>query len=466
VSWELCYAIFTPLLDFSCCLLASLHSRDTQSAAINQRDLKAGDDEEPLSAEGGGLWSLRSCEHKNVLRPQGKKTRGQTGRSRERPRSGISRVTSSSPFAWHWTVTYFRMTSAKFSKHRRKRGPQRGRERGERIGVKSFREQLPQVFYLLLLFASLLPPASPWIITSSSRQRGLICHAQVERASEKSREQALKELAEPLLDEALIRDVILSWTRPLPSSYLTSPLVLVGPSGVGKNRLVKYLRKDYNKFFAKVVTHTTRQPRSEEINGTHYHFVTPSQFAEMVQGEAFLEHSVVHGRNSYGLSMEAYKKVAQQGKIAIFEVDVQGARKLRAGGLAELHNLTPRYIFIAPTSIEMLRERLLQRGTEDDADIAIRLETAAQEIEASKSESGLFDRVLVNEDLEKTAHALFRAARDWYPALPSPARLRMLQRRLSKIKQLGSEAAATEKAPDGTHHTHSVGDASQCGKEK
>ena len=285
--------------------------------------------------------------------------------------------------------------------------------------------------------------------TYRRRERALVCHAQIDRAhSEKSREETLKELAEPLLDEALIRDVILSWTRPLPSSYLTSPLVLVGPSGVGKNRLVKYLRKDYNKFFAKVVTHTTRQPRSEEINGTHYHFVSTSRFAEMVECEAFLEHSVVHGRNSYGLSMEAYKKVAQQGKIAIFEVDVQGARKLRAEGLAELHNLTPRYIFIAPTSIEMLRERLVQRGTEDDADIAIRLETAAHEIETSKSEPGLFDRVLVNEDLEKTAHALFRAARDWYPALPSPARLRMLQRRLSKIKRLGGETT------DSIHHSH------------
>jgi guanylate kinase len=298
--------------------------------------------------------------------------------------------------------------------------------------------------------------------TYRRRERALVCHAQIDRAhSEKSREETLKELAEPLLDEALIRDVILSWTRPLPSSYLTSPLVLVGPSGVGKNRLVKYLRKDYNKFFAKVVTHTTRQPRSEEINGTHYHFVSTSRFAEMVECEAFLEHSVVHGRNSYGLSMEAYKKVAQQGKIAIFEVDVQGARKLRAEGLAELHNLTPRYIFIAPTSIEMLRERLVQRGTEDDADIAIRLETAAHEIETSKIEPGLFDRVLVNEDLEKTAHALFRAARDWYPALPSPARLRMLQRRLSKIKRLGVETTTAALSPppsngpaDSIHYSH------------
>ena len=293
--------------------------------------------------------------------------------------------------------------------------------------------------------------------TYRRRERALVCHAQIDRAhSEKSREETLKELAEPLLDEALIRDVILSWTRPLPSSYLTSPLVLVGPSGVGKNRLVKYLRKDYNKFFAKVVTHTTRQPRSEEINGTHYHFVSTSRFAEMVECEAFLEHSVVHGRNSYGLSMEAYKKVAQQGKIAIFEVDVQGARKLRAEGLAELHNLTPRYIFIAPTSIEVLRERLVQRGTEDDADIAIRLETAAHEIETSKSEPGLFDRVLVNEDLEQTAHALFRAARDWYPALPSPARLRMLQRRLSKIKRLGGETSPppSNGPADSIHHSH------------
>jgi hypothetical protein len=68
----------------------------------------------------------------------------------------------------------------------------------------------------------------------------------------------IRDLCVPLLDYKLIEDTILQWTRPLPTSYLSKPLVLVGPSGVGKGRLVRAILKDYSRFFQKVVTHTTR----------------------------------------------------------------------------------------------------------------------------------------------------------------------------------------------------------------
>lgn len=68
----------------------------------------------------------------------------------------------------------------------------------------------------------------------------------------------IRDLCIPLLDYKLIEDTILQWTRPLPTSYLSKPLVLVGPSGVGKGRLVRAILKDYSRFFQKVVTHTTR----------------------------------------------------------------------------------------------------------------------------------------------------------------------------------------------------------------
>lgn len=251
-------------------------------------------------------------------------------------------------------------------------------------------------------------------------------------------EQTIRDLAEPLLDEKFIRKVIESWTRPLPINYLSSPLILSGPSGVGKNQLLKQLLNDYAKFFKKVVTYTTRSPRIDEVNGTHYHFVSRESFEHLVQrGDFFMEHSHVHS-NRYGLPIDGFKKVVSQGKIPIFEIDVQGATKMKRGGISCKFNLSPKYLFIAPTTIDALRARLITRGTETEDDIALRLANAVKEIAASR-DTELFDRILLNADFELTVNAFFRTARDWYPALPSPSRLRMLQRRISRIKILSQQ---------------------------
>lgn len=254
------------------------------------------------------------------------------------------------------------------------------------------------------------------------------------------------EIAEPLLDARLLKEVIESWTRPLPVEYTRQPLILVGPSAVGKNRLVKKLLADYGKFFRKVVTHTTRLPRFDEVNGTTYNFVSNSSFQELVdRGNFFLEHSVVHN-NCYGLALEAYEQVCRDGKISIFEIDIQGAKKLREA-LAARHDLGPRYLFIAPASIDDLKERLLVRGTESDEEMALRLRNAAVEVQASK-EAGLFDKVIVNDDFEAASRALFNQCRFWYPSLPSPSRLRMLQRRIAKVKARASEERDGKRATE------------------
>ena len=255
-------------------------------------------------------------------------------------------------------------------------------------------------------------------------------------ASNARNKQSRREL-DPLLDEKLIKEIIFSWSRPLPDEYLKQPLVLVGPSAVGKNRLVTKLMKDYSKFFRKCITHTTRLPRADETNGTTYHFVTRDAFSQLVdRGDFFVEHSEVHN-NCYGLSAGSLEEA--RGKIPILELDVQGARKLRHGGVAERYGLQPKYLFIAPTSIDALKERLVLRGTETEEEMALRLRNAEVEIHASAHETGLFDIVLVNDDLEATSRALFNTCRFWYPMLPSPSRLRMLQRRVAKVK---AQAAA------------------------
>jgi len=256
----------------------------------------------------------------------------------------------------------------------------------------------------------------------------------------------LKALGEEELDFDLIKKTIADWSRPLPQKYLAAPLVLVGPSGVGKGRLVKSLMKDYRRFFYKVVTHTTRGPRPDEVNGTSYHFVPNATFHEMVRDGAFMEWAQVHD-NFYGTSVEAWRVAQRAGKIPIFEIDVQGAKTMKS--IASSYGLRPRYLFVAPPQVEKLRERLVDRGTETPEQIALRIASAEREVAESKNNRALFDLVLVNDDYQLTVNALFRTMRDWYPALPSAARIRMLQRRLNKIKHLPLTLASVGGGGDG-----------------
>ena len=265
-----------------------------------------------------------------------------------------------------------------------------------------------------------------WFVASNSQ------------GQEDDRRRQIRELAGPLMDERLIKEIIDTWTRPLPQSALSSPLVLSGPSGVGKNRLVTQLLKDYGKFFKKVVTHTTRSPRFDEVDAINYHFTTKEAFERLSATDFFIEYSRVHG-NWYGLSREALRNVTSSGKIAIVEIDVQGTRKLKFQGIAKQHGLSPRYLFIAPASIDALKSRLIERGTETPDDMELRLSNAVGEVATAETELGLFDRILVNNDFEETSRAFFRTCRDWYPTLPAPSRLRMLQRRIAKIKRLSRE---------------------------
>ena len=127
--------------------------------------------------------------------------------------------------------------------------------------------------------------------------------------------QKIKELAEPLLDLQLITKTLEQWSRPLPTNYLVRPLVFVGPSGVGKGRLISALLMDYSKFFKKVVTHTTRNPRPDELYRQSYHFISNHSFHELVQNASFIEWAKVHN-NYYGTSLEAFKQVQKEGKIS------------------------------------------------------------------------------------------------------------------------------------------------------
>ncbi|KAK9289703.1 hypothetical protein L1049_007862 [Liquidambar formosana] len=170
------------------------------------------------------------------------------------------------------------------------------------------------------------------------------------------------------------------------------PIVISGPSGVGKGTLISKLMKEFPSMFGFSVSHTTRAPRDKEIDGVDYHFTERSVMEKDIKDGKFLEFASVHG-NLYGTSVEAVEVVADAGKRCILDIDVQGARSVRATPLEAI------FIFIRPPSFEDLEKRLRARGTETEEQIQKRLRNAKEELKQGES-SGLFDYVLENDDLE------------------------------------------------------------------
>merc|ERR1711907_172516 len=172
------------------------------------------------------------------------------------------------------------------------------------------------------------------------------------------------------------------------------PLVVTGPSGVGKGTLIGKLLKEYPDMCGFSVSHTTRAPRPGGEDGVHYHFTSKAKMEELIAQGAFIEYARVHS-NIYGTSKTAVEKVKSAGKICILDIDVQGAEGIKAAKLDAC------YLFIAPPSIEELEGRLRGRGTETEEKIQLRLKNARKEL-AYTEKPGFFDKVLVNDDLEKS----------------------------------------------------------------
>lgn len=190
--------------------------------------------------------------------------------------------------------------------------------------------------------------------------------------------------------EQLGRKVV-AWSKAVLGN-MPQPVVICGPSGVGKGTLITRLMKDFPSMFGFSVSHTTRQPRQAEKKGIHYHFTERKEMELAIQEGNFLESADVHG-NLYGTSIAAVEAVADAGKRCILDIDVQGAQAVKKNGLDAL------FIFIAPPSLEQLESRLRGRGTETEEQVQKRLNNAKAELEHGRN-SLLFDHYVVNDDLE------------------------------------------------------------------
>lgn len=187
-------------------------------------------------------------------------------------------------------------------------------------------------------------------------------------------------------------------------------VIICGPSGVGKGSIISKILEKYPNNISLSVSHTTRNPRPGEVNGFHYHFISKEDMLlKLNQTNFFLENAQVHG-NYYGTSMEAVRHCHMNRKICLLDVDVNGVKQIKSSNLL----LNALYIFIAPPSIDILRQRLLGRGTESIDQLNIRLGNAAREIEYGET-PGNFDHVVVNEFLENSTKDVYTLIHKKFP---------------------------------------------------
>jgi guanylate kinase len=169
-------------------------------------------------------------------------------------------------------------------------------------------------------------------------------------------------------------------------------LVLSGPSGAGKSTIIQAASEEIGEYYFSIST-TTRSPRVGEEDGKDYFFVTKESFEEDIKADNFLEYAQVHG-NYYGTSLKPVREALEEGKLVIFDIDVQGHRLVRA----KMNNITTS-AFITPPTLNELETRLRARCTDDDSVITQRVENAKEEIRAV----GEYDFTIINDTVEEAA---------------------------------------------------------------
>ena len=177
--------------------------------------------------------------------------------------------------------------------------------------------------------------------------------------------------------------------------------VITGPSGVGKGTLIRTLLERVGELELSVSA-TTRRPRPGETQDVDYHFLSDDEFERRVRAGEFVEHARYSGRRYGTLRAELESRVAG-GRPVVLELEVQGARQIREEMPAAVQ------IFIAPPSEDALRARLIGRGTDDPDEVAARLATARQELQAQ----GAFRHVVINDRLEDASDALEECVRGY-----------------------------------------------------
>ena len=177
--------------------------------------------------------------------------------------------------------------------------------------------------------------------------------------------------------------------------------VISGPSGAGKGTILKRALPQLTDISFSVSC-TTRKPREEDVEGTTYFFITKDKFKSMIANSEFIEWAEVHG-NFYGTKKEYVLSEIEKGKDVFLEIDVQGALQVK--------KILPEAvtIFIKPPSIDVLKERLICRGTESASEFDLRVSNAKKEVELCC----FYDAIVINDSLDNSVDEFIKIVKNF-----------------------------------------------------
>ncbi len=182
-------------------------------------------------------------------------------------------------------------------------------------------------------------------------------------------------------------------------------LIFCAPSGSGKSTLVQWLMKEHPELNLRFsISCTTRQPRGTEQNGVEYFFITPDEFRQKIAEDAFVEYEEVYTDKFYGTLKSQVQTQIERGENVMFDIDVKGGCNIKHQYGDEALSL-----FIQPPSIEELRRRLTGRGTDSAEMVEQRLAKAEYEMSFAPK----FDRIIINDDLEKAKENVYSVIKEF-----------------------------------------------------
>lgn len=179
-------------------------------------------------------------------------------------------------------------------------------------------------------------------------------------------------------------------------------LIFSAPSGAGKTTILRHLLQHFPQFEFSVSA-CSRQPREGEVDGRDYHFLSADEFRARIERNEFVEWEEVYPGHFYGTLWSELHRIWNNGNIVAFDVDVKGGINLRS----KFDNALS--VFIMPPSIEVLRQRLLNRGTETLEKVEMRVQRAQEEMSYAQQ----FDKILLNDNLSEAQAQALQMVKSW-----------------------------------------------------
>ena len=181
-------------------------------------------------------------------------------------------------------------------------------------------------------------------------------------------------------------------------------IIFSAPSGSGKSTIINRLMQHPELHLAFSISCTSRAPRGTEKNGVEYFFLSPEEFRERIERGEFLEYEEVYKDRFYGTLKQQVETQAARGENVVFDVDVKGGCNIK-----QFYGERALSVFIQPPSIEELRHRLVGRATDAPEVIEQRIQRAEFEL----SQAGKFDRVVINDDLDRAVAETLAIVKDF-----------------------------------------------------